>query len=469
VLELNHTITFYGGLNTIGGVHILVSNGRKGLLFDLGVTWAWGLFGGRVLPNKERALQHYMLSRLAPPVPTVFKDAHVKDLSVPVLKKLWKVDELPQLESIDVFVSHIHQDHMALLPFLKEETKVYMHSDANSVYKGVAAAGEYPYTDASIIALRNLQTVQLDDDFSFKLVEVDHDTPGASGLIITVGGYKIGFTADWRRHGRHSDRIDQFVELCQEEKVELLLTEGTTLRKATYFNEPVMRKELDVAEEFGRISHEAKGLLYVNVLARNVERVADFIVKTKELGRHLVMDQRTAQLWFTATREGISYLPEDHPSRQVEQEVIRLLQFEDQAMELPFETIAIQEVYSDKQKFVMYLPEEQTPLLAEFETLGDTSEPSIYFHADGNPLNDKDPILANWLKLYSVHYHFYATGGHASPEDISTMIEDIRPKVVVPLHSIHPSVVNSKGITKYCPSYGETISLQSLVKKTQLV
>ncbi|MBP3950192.1 MBL fold metallo-hydrolase [Bacillus suaedae] len=461
---MEHTITFYGGINTIGGVHILISNGKKGLLFDLGVTWAWGLFGGKTLPSSERALQHYLLSRLAPPVLSVFKDEQVQDISEDILKDLWKIDQLPELESVDVFVSHIHQDHMALLPFLKEETKVYMHSDASAVYKGVASSGEYPYTDASIIPLHNYEVVQLDHDFSFQMIEVDHDSPGSSGLIITVGGRTIGFTADWRRHGRHADRIDDFIVRCQQEKVEMLITEGTTLRRESYFNEPIMRKELDVAEEFGRIAQDAKGLLYVNILARNVERVADFIVKTKELGRKLVMDERTAQLWFTATREGISYLPIDHPSRLLENEVIRLLQLGEDSSDLPYERISLQEVYSAKENFVVYLTEEQTPLLADFEMLGDRPVQSIYFHADGNPLNNQDPILNNWLKLYSVHYHYYGTGGHASPQDISNMIEAIDPKVVVPLHSIHPTVLNSKGIQKYCPAYGETMQLAKLIK-----
>ncbi|XQY92161.1 MBL fold metallo-hydrolase [Metabacillus sp. HB246100] len=465
---MKHSITFYGGVNTIGGVHILLSNGKKGLLFDLGVTWAWGLFGGAVLPDSERALQHYLLTRLAPPVPSIYKEELVKEIPQAVLKDLWKIDEIPQLETIDVFVSHIHQDHMALLPFVKEDTKVYMHKDAHAVYKGVAQSGEYPYTDAQVIPLEDLETVSIDEDFSFKMIEVDHDTPGASGLIIKVGNQRIAFTGDWRKHGRHANRIDEFIKHCQKEKVEILLTEGTTLRKETSFVEPIVRNERDVAEEFGRVAESAKGLLYVNILARNVERVADFMMKTKELGRKLVMDERTATLWFTATREGISYLPEDHPSREIEMEVIRLLNGTNRIVDLPYQTTHIKEIYSNKEEYVMYLIEERTPLMAELETLGNTAEKSIYFHADGNPLTNKNQILQNWFQLYSIHYHYYATGGHATPEAITSMIEEIKPKVVVPLHSLHPSVVNSKGITKYCPSYGETISLESFVNKDKV-
>ncbi|KIL43076.1 MBL fold metallo-hydrolase [Jeotgalibacillus campisalis] len=461
---MTYTLTVYGGVNTIGGVHVLLSNGKKGFLFDLGVTWAWGLFGGRIVPDAERALQHYLLTRLAPPLPSVFKKDLVQHIPAKVLENLWKVDELPELESITVFVSHIHQDHMALLPYVNKETKVYMHRDAHSVYKAVAESGEYAYTEAEILPLDHLDSVQLDDDFSFQLVDVDHDTPGASGLLITLGEYNIAFTGDWRLHGRHPERMERFAQLCSETNTDILLTEGTSLRKETYFTEPVMRQEKNVVKEFGKMS-EGFDLLYVNILARNVERVADFIVKAKELGRKLVMDERTALLWKTATEEGISTLPSDHPARMNEKDVICLLDLQVKSTDLVYNTVTMEDIWLHKNQYIVFLTEEQTPLLSEFETLGDSSGTSLYFHADGNPLNKEDPILHRWLKLYNIHYHYYGTGGHASPEDISQLIETVSPKVAIPLHSLNPSLVNTKNAVKYCPSYGEKISIQALLGK----
>lgn len=459
-------LTFYGGLDTIGGVHILYSCGNKGIIFDLGLQLR-GYFGGNVRAHSKFDLQQYLLTRSAPPVLPIYNQDKLEGLEASEVANLWGAENMPEMDDISVFVSHIHQDHMALLPYVNNHTKVFMHEDAYSTYRGVVVSGEYQDSDAKFQPLKDLTVIDF-DDFSLQLIEVDHDSPGASGFILQSKEHTIAFTGDWRTHGRNSERMERFISLCKSAGVDVLITEGTTLRKENSFQEPEVVKEIEVVEHYEEVAKQAKGLVYVNILARNVERVADFIVKTKELGRTLVVDARTALLWHEAAVNcGIQSL-KNHPSLN-DTEVIKVLDCDqDQVKHLPYQTISLDEIIHNKKKHTIYLTQENTPMMAQLERQGEAASPSHYVHADGNPLTNRDPILETWLKEFRVNYHYCATGGHAIPQEISRLIKEINPKVVIPLHSIHPSIVDSKGVPKYCPAYGETISLQSLLAGYQL-
>lgn len=464
-------LSFYGGMNTIGGVHIVYGYEDIGFVFDLGLAMR-GLFNEHVKVKTREGARHYMLTRSAPPLLNLYHPTLQQDLTLEQLQDVWKRSELPQYSSLKVFVSHIHQDHMALLPYVAEGTPIYMSKDAYAVYRAVVASGEYEDTMGTIITLDDLEEIKLDNDgkVRLKIIEVDHDTPGCSGFILTTSsGVKIGFTADWRRHGRHSYRMDRFIELCRSEGVDVLITEGTRFRPDTLFRKPTDRLETDVAVRYREVIEQAKGLVYVNILARNVERVADIIVATKEAGRTLVMDESTAALWYEANRTGIAALI-GNLALTIAEEVIRVLPTLnspaiDSSIALPYPMISLSEIIANKAEICMYLPYYQLPLMAELECLGDRSHASHYVHADGNPLTSSDETLHRWLTEFGVHYHYCATGGHAAPQEISDMTERIGPKVVIPLHSNHPTLFDSRGIPRFYPVYGETVTIDKLIKQ----
>jgi ribonuclease J len=462
-------LTFYGGMNTIGGVQIVYGFEDMGFVFDLGLSMR-GLFNEQVKTKAPEGVRHYLLTRSAPPLLNLYPLETTENITLQQLQEVWKRSELPQYNNLKVFISHIHQDHMALLPYVAEGTPIYMSKDAYAVYRAVVASGEYGDTKGTIITLEDLQEITLDNEgkVRLKIIEVDHDSPGCSGFILTTAsGVKIGFTADWRRHGRHSYRMDRFIELCRNEGVEVLITEGTRLRADTLFRKPEDRLETDVAVRYREVIEQAAGLVYVNILARNVERVADIIVATKEAGRKLVMDESTATLWHEANRIGITALT-GNAALTCAEEVIRVLPTLNSltvvsSRELPYPTLSLSEIIANKAHYSVYLPYNQLPLIAELECLGDRLHPSHYVHADGNPLTPNDETLHRWLTEFGVHYHYFSTGGHAAPQEISDLTERIEPKVVIPLHSVHPTLFDSRGIPRFYPVYGETVNIDKLL------
>ncbi|NBD22973.1 MBL fold metallo-hydrolase [Paenibacillus glycinis] len=462
-------LTFYSGLHTIGGVQIVYGHENTGFVFDLGLAMR-GMLGEHIKTKAPEGARHYMLTRSAPPLLNLYPPEATEGLTLPQLREVWKREELPQYDNLRVFVSHIHQDHMALLPYVAEGTPIYMSRDAYAVYRAVVASGEYGDTKGTIIALDDLQEIALDDEGKarLKIIEVDHDSPGCSGFILTTAsGAKIGFTADWRRHGRHAYRMDRFIALCRSEAVDVLITEGTRFRADTLYRKPADRLETEVAARCREVMAQAEGLVYVNILARNVERFADLILAAKDAGRTLAMDESTAAFWYEANRVGIAALT-GHPALTCAEDVIRVLPTLNSptieaGLTLPYSSVSIADIVADKQRYCMYLPYYQLPVMAELECAGDRSHGSHYVHADGNPLVPNDEMLHRWLTEFGVQYHYCATGGHAAPQEIGELTERIRPKVVIPLHSMNPTLFDSRGIPRFYPAYGETVQIDQLI------
>ncbi|MCK4443337.1 MAG: hypothetical protein KAW09_02260, partial [Thermoplasmata archaeon] len=46
----------------------------------------------------------------------------------------------------------------------------------------------------------------------------------------------------------------------------------------------------------------------------------------------------------------------------------------------------------------------------------------------------------NWLKKFGMHHHQYHASGHCSMDEIKSIIKDVNPKVVVPIHCEEPKL-----------------------------
>ncbi|MFW6313619.1 MAG: MBL fold metallo-hydrolase [Spirochaetota bacterium] len=423
------TISFYGGLTSIGGVHVLVENEGSGLVFDFGVPVdRRGLFAPAMQPDAAELLSTFLRTKMAPPLLDLYAPEYIVDVSARQLERVWETDHLPGAQSERaVFVSHIHQDHMTLLRFAAEGLPVYMHRDAKIVYECVEESGEYQGSQADIRGLEHGDAVSI-GSLELTLLEHDHDTPGASGFILRTPDGTIGFTGDWRRHGRHADRIDRFIDACRDAECDVLITEGTTLNTAPWGRSSTPITELEVTERYRELLAGASGLVYVNVLARNTERMADIITATHDADRLLAMDRRTALFWDTALRAGMHALTGYDRACEAS---IRMIADDGPATRLPYRTVTLAEVASEPSAFAYYIILETTNRIAAIETALPTGHPrSSYFHADGNPLSDSDAVLHRWFYYYGIDYCNHSTGGHADPASIEDLVQRIRPRVV---------------------------------------
>ncbi|MBM7571350.1 MBL fold metallo-hydrolase [Aquibacillus albus] len=462
---MENNLSFFGGLDTVGGVHLLFGRGETGLLFDAGIQHG-GLFTAPFIhlndpmakPIPRRDIRQYLLNRMAPPILNLYDPSLLGSLTKADLQRVWPEKQLPNYKNHYVFVSHVHQDHIALVPFLDESITVFMHQDVYASYQALVAAGYYFGTRANIETFVDGQVIDL-GDFQIQPIETDHNATGTSGFILKTEEHKTAFTADWRIQDRYPGRMEKFIQTCQSEKIDVLITETTRVNKESLINEEADRLESTVMYDYSRIIEEAPGLTYLYALPMDLERTAEIIARTKATGKTLVMEKNIATFWHEAIKNGISAL-EGHPSI-TDMSTIKVL---DTIHSLPYETVTIDDIVTDKSNYVVHLSYQSIAYITEFERLGQQSK-SVYIHANAPA---KQQVMQKWLKAFRISYHDISNKGHATHQEITNLVERIQPGVVIPVHGRTPFLLQTRGVAKYFPEYGETTTLASILSNQQL-
>ncbi|WP_028551617.1 hypothetical protein [Paenibacillus sp. UNC451MF] len=463
-------LSFWGGVGKSGGVQVLYGKGKQAVLFDFGVEHSSLLFPKQLTlyepvgATPGRELRQFLLGGMTAPMLELYDPEHIKGLDAAKVRSAWGDIELPQYERIALFIGHMHTDHMAVLPYVHPDIPVYMNFDAHSLFRGMVAGGHSLDTKARIKACDDLSVIDF-GEFTMQIVEMDHNATGAAGIIIDDGTHKIAYTGDWRRQGKHPERIDRFIELCRDKQIDLLITEGTRLASDPSVVPSYQMTEDELLSRFSEIVDNADGLVYLQMSPRDLERMANMIAIAAEKGRKVAMEASHAVIWYTANREGLRIL-EGHPSHNA---VIRIVDATvTDGMAVPYETISLEEMAESKNEYVYFFKFPDLAHMIELETLGDLQERSHFIQSDYSVKLDHVDV-AKYLKKFGITGYSLSNGGHAHPEAISDMIEQIAPKAVITLHTRYPDSQNTRGIKAYYPKKGETISVSSIITATVAV
>jgi ribonuclease J len=160
------TLTFYGGVNEIGGNKILLQDRDTKVFFDFGMSFAMRkqFYSPPFLsPKSERSLQEFGI--------------------LPRLDGLYKFDRKPP-EVDAVFISHGHLDHSAYLSFINREIPVYCGETTKTILQALSvmrrADLEFDVEDLAFKPFRTGDRITI-GCLEVEPVHVDHSVPGAYG------------------------------------------------------------------------------------------------------------------------------------------------------------------------------------------------------------------------------------------------------------------------------------------------
>lgn len=454
---------FYGGLDTVGGVQMLFTSGDTGILCDAGIQHH-GLFTAPFIhlnepiqPINGREIIQYLLSKMAPPLLDIYDQKLVHSIRKSDLLNIWGVSEFPTCKEIYIFITHIHQDHIALLPYLAEHMTVFMHQDAYAQYKALISSRYYLGTKAKIKTFTDEDVIDL-ENMRITTLEVDHMTSGTTGFLLETKENKIAYTADWRMNGLYKERMHKFIERCQREAIDILITETTMVKKGITEDLTTAKSEKTLLSEYEQLIASSPSLVYLLALPMNIERIANLIQVTKQAGKIFLMEEKIAAFWFDAIQHGIHEL-KGHPAI-TDQETIKILD-SNQHTHLPYDRLKIEDVIREKEKYVFHLNYASLAYLIELEQLRDHSGASILINANTPAHQD---TLQKWIDAFDIAYHNISNSGHATHQEISNLIEQINPRVVIPVHGKRPDLLDSKGIYTFFPTRGEETNIEHVLQ-----
>lgn len=437
-------LKFYNGLREIGGTFVKTETEKAVCMFDFGFAVS-NCSDPAVKMRKDNFTEDYINFGLLPKVDGIYQENTAKKLNL----KPYSAADKPHF----FFISHMHIDHMGGLDMLHPDIPVYMSEDSLKLYRRLCAQKDIVWREhPNCIGIPYGESFTV-EDITCKVIAIDHDIVGACGCLISTPEGSICYTGDYRFHGFHPEKTENFAAECKN--ANLLITEGVTVSNSDVDMLSLAHPEDNITSEYTLISQiekaaqESDGMFVVNLYNRNVERVHNFVSALSNLNRKLVLESQTAD-----------YLNAFYPDDDI---YVYLPTCNADCVQNKYHIVTREDILNNPSEYVLQLDYSNH---CELFDLKDVCK--LYIHCDGVPLGSYDPSFAklqNLLARHNIPYRHINTGGHAYPFFIKKLIDTIKPKVLIPLHSYRPEQVNSYSVSKrILPNPNEEFILKEILQ-----
>jgi len=537
-------LTFYGGINEIGGNKILLEDGERRLFLDFGFPFKGfkKFYEEYLRPRGGAGLLDPLTMGLMPPLEGIYRD----DLVTPNLWQEFQGSPLHRkIERIDgVLLSHAHLDHSGYISFLREDIPVYATAETAFIVKAMQDSGkagfdqqicyfspvsyDYPAGWRQMACLRSkeakrqrqfcLADIKPQDlspeatqfwergfwertarqgeficsplsshsecCFELRCFPVDHSIPGACAWGIKTSDGWIVYSGDLRRHGKRARQTEDFIEQAARLKPKALILEGTNLHDESSFSRQNV-SEQGVYENALKAITGAQGLVIADFSPRDTDRLLTFLQVARDTGRKLAILPKDAYLLKT-----VRLIEPQIPDITSDKDIViyqktTASQYPDTLQRNIFEdckdnTVLASDVSSAQEHFILcfsFFDLNELPSICP-------KPGSLYVYSSSEPHDEEQEIdfrrLHQWLK----HFGFKCFGlpvenngmwqipeaekglhasGHACGTDLLNIARDIKPEILIPIHSERPDLyiapLSNTGISVILPTIGQTIEL----------
>ena len=346
-------LTFYGGINEIGGNKILLEDGDRRILLDFGFPYKrHKLFYEEYLkPRSGAGLLDPLAMGLLPPLEGIYRD----DIEPPDLWQQFRSNPLYRRpDHIDgILLSHAHLDHSGHISFLRNDIPVYATSVTAFIAKAMQDSGKSDFdqqvsyfnpttrecptgwkqiafitgnvpkqqrqfciadTDLKNLSPNALQfwswgfwgktskqkeltscpmTGHSKCSFNLRCFPVDHSIPGACAWGIETSSGWVIYSGDLRLHGKRAGLTRKFIEDAASLHPKALILEGTNVLRETNV------AEHEVYENGLKAIANSDRLVIADFSPRDVDRLLTFLEIATDTGRKLAILPKDAYLLKT--------------------------------------------------------------------------------------------------------------------------------------------------------------------------
>src|SRR5688572_15360891 len=164
------SLTFYGGVNEIGGNKILLEDKDTKIFIDFGKSFSKRakFFEEYLIPRTSNGIVDFVTMGLVPDIPGIYRE----DL----MKLAGREIEKPEING--VLLSHAHSDHADYISFLHEKIPIYMgetcqlilqaleERSSRNIEREILTYKKRPYDRKEDPIKREIKTFRTGDKFS---------------------------------------------------------------------------------------------------------------------------------------------------------------------------------------------------------------------------------------------------------------------------------------------------------------
>ncbi len=445
-------LTFYGGVNEIGGNKILLEDQGTKIFLDFGMSFKrrGKYFEEFLNPRTANGIGDFLEMELIPDVPGIYR--------TDLLEHFGRKEEEPTIAG--VLLSHAHADHANYISFLHKDIPIYCGETCKRIINAVTEQTtrdlENEVIDFRIRplyrsgckippVLRKFHTFTTGKTFKIDSIEitpihVDHSVPGSYGFLIYTSEGPIIYTGDLRMHGLHADMTDDFITAAQHAKPIAMITEGTRIDK-----KKTNESEQKIYHDSKKKIQQCNTLSIVDFNFKDVDRFTTFYKIVKDLGKILVINFKHACFLeqycsdkklqvppitdphialFKPKRLTGTYIPEDYTDTYIKKR-----------LHYP-NIITAADIMKNPSKYILVLN------FWYFSDLIDLKPKNgLYIHSLSEPFNEEMEIsydrMRNWLSHFDIEYFQSHCSGHINGDNLKELIRTVHPKTLYPIHTEH--------------------------------
>ena len=411
------TITFYGGVNEVGGNKILLKDRDARVFFDFGMSFSM-------------RRQFY-----SPPFLSPKSEKSLQALGIlPKIDGIYRFDaKAPEVDA--VFISHGHMDHSAYLSFIKREIPVYCGETTKIILQAMGemrrADLEFDVEGIKFEAFRTGHKICV-GDLEVLPIHVDHSVPGAYGFIIQTSNGVVVYTGDFRRHGAKPKMTDEFVEKAKESEPVAVVSEATNMTGAS------ISSEGEVEGKLNEIVQQASGIVLADFASTDIDRLNSFHRIAKKTGRCLTVSLRQAYLIEALHKDKGLKLPDlnDENILVFRKSKKRYEKWENNIIEkYKGKIVDVFEVSKQQCKAILAMSLYDLEELVEIQP----SPGSCYILSASEPFNEEMEIdferLLNWLRHYGLPQYHVHVSGHIMPLQLKKALKEMNASKIFPIHT----------------------------------
>jgi len=447
-------LTFFGGVNEIGGNKILLEENNASLFLDFGKSYkeASLYFEEFVNPRAVQGIKDYLELDLIPKKQGLYRN----DLEEILSKENHEISSYEKIKLDGILLSHPHMDHVGYLSFIDEKIPVYLTKDSLLVLKTFNIIKpknleneiyeiSYPhYLDSKKRKKikRDFKVVENLKPFKIKNLEitpifVDHSAPGATMFLIKSKNEKILYSGDFRLSEIKKDYLEKITSYLKKEEISYFLCEGTRIKEIKVLNEEEVYKK--AKEKVSKI----KGLIVADYSLTDIARFLTLQKIAKDLKRKIALPFN----YFGY----LAFLKENGFEIEISKNVIlygkkkaKLNKWEkDLIKRYPF--VEAEVIRKNHKDYLVILNFYQIQELIDLKP----DENSYFLRAITEPHSEEMEIseerFINWIKHFKMQglteegkFERAHVSGHISGKEIEEFISKIKPDCVIPIHTEYP-------------------------------
>ncbi|MGC9345579.1 MAG: MBL fold metallo-hydrolase [Candidatus Bathyarchaeales archaeon] len=449
------SLTFYGGVNEIGGNKVLLEDKKVRVFLDFGQSFTMGcdFFTGWLTPRAVNGLGDYFEFGLLPKLKGLYAEKQLRFTDVPYVK--------PKFDG--VFLSHAHFDHVNHIQFLDPEIPVYLGAGAKLFLEAMEKTSSFcDYGEH-----RHWETFRTGDkvkvgDVVVEPVHVDHSIPAAYGFLVHTSEGTIVYTGDLRMHGPRKDMTEEFTDKARECEPVAMICEGTRMveveKRKNY-------SERQVETLSGKVVSSTDKIVFVTRYSRDTDRFRSFYNVAKNNGRKIVVSPKTAYLLSKLVEDPRLDLPDPLKDENI------LVYFKrKKSGEFDEGDYYVWErEFMDKMVTYEFVHENQSSLVMDLdfyqfaELIDIKPDPGSHFiHSMSEPFSEEDiedVVMHNWLDHFRIRFHQLHASGHMNRQQLTGLINYVKPKKIFPIHTENQRLFRKIGKNVQMIKYGKEYTL----------